>query len=141
MQTKTEGQVFIFAGLGQQFFPNTTEDDAAIIAVATFDGAGDFIPLDLSEKKIVNGELVFKTAEDLAAEKLVECNVLKTQYEADRLAALSSPELTIWHDSTLSQVDKDKINAVRQQWYAMSEQANYPFGFIPPVLDSDIGSK
>lgn len=135
MKGKTENQVFVTTDMIQHYFPHAAKDDSWIIVDgASFDDNGDFVPLDLSSKKIVNGELVFKTGEDLAAEELVKCDALKTQYEAERMAALSSPELTIFHDSTLSQVDKDKINAVRQEWYAMTDQPNYPLDFIRPSL-------
>jgi hypothetical protein len=125
MMLKTNEQRFVFADMSYQDFPNSTGKECVLVERA----------VDLVGKKILNGELVNKTGADLAAEKQLESDALDAQYKAQRSTALSSPELTIYHDSTLPVAEKDKINAVRQDWYNMTAQVGYPLDFVRPQLN------
>lgn len=121
---KTESQRFVFPDMGYQDFPHSTGRECVIVDSS----------VDLTNKKIVNGKLVNKSKKDLAAEVVEKSTALDAQYKAERTTALSSPELTIYHDSTLPQGEKDKINAVRKKWYDMTAQENYPLDFVRPEL-------
>lgn len=130
VKNSEEKIVFLDAEGAYQTFPNhimESDKNRPFVVV----GAG----FDLEGKKIENGQLVDKTEADLEAETQAENTALSDKYRAMRSAALSSPELTIYHDSTLSQAEKDEINAVRQAWYDMTNQANYPASFVRPALN------
>lgn len=136
MKTKTTKQIFIDPSMEQHWFPHDAKDESWIIVDgATFDELGDFIPLDLSGKKIVNGELILKTDEDLAEEKAAEGVLVDAEYKAQRKMAEMSYELTIFPDSTLSTAQKNDIKRVRQEWKDITVQTNYPFEFVAPALD------
>lgn len=135
MRTKTESQVFVFPDLSQQYFPNVTSNNVCVVMPAKFDAEGNFVALDLSGKKFSDGELVFKTGEDLATEKTAEGVVLDAQCKNKRKAALMSFELTIFPDTTLNADQQNDIRLVRQKWKDMTAQTNYPFEFVEPALE------
>lgn len=135
MKSKTESQIFILPDMTQQYLPHTPEsDDWLIVDGAVLDDNGDFIPLDLSDKKLVNNELVDKTSEDLAVERQIESDQLDAQYKTQRQKALLSFDLTVFPDSTLTTEQIENINRVRQEWFDMTSQSNYPFEFVTPAL-------
>ena len=128
MKTKTETQRFVFSDMGYQDFPHTTNRECIVVEKS----------LDLINKKVVDGELVDKTSADLEVEESTRRAALDEQYKAQRKDALSSPDLTIYYDSTLSQSKVDAISRIRQEWYNMTTQTNYPFDFMTPTLQESL---
>jgi hypothetical protein len=124
LMTKEDSERFVFAN-GYQDFPNTTDRECVVVAK-------DF---DLTNKKLVAGELVDKDEADIAAELAIEFSALDAKYKENRKTALMSFDLTIFTDSTLSDDQKTDIVRVRQEWMDMTNQSNYPFDFIAPALD------
>lgn len=122
---KEDGQRFVFNDLGVQDYPNQTGKDCVVVDKS----------FDLTNKKILNGELVDKDADDLAAELAAKNSVLDIEYKAQRKTALMSFELAIFSDTALSDAQQADILRVRQEWFDMTSQNNYPADFVVPSLD------
>jgi len=128
---KSELQVFLFEDGSFQIFPDFTIDTKAARVLAVEDH-------DYNHLKVVAGEAVLKTQEDLAEEKAAEGVLLDAEYKAQREIALGSTELTPYFDSTWSADKLAAVNVVRQAWYSMTDQAGYPFDFVAPELNKTL---
>jgi hypothetical protein len=124
LMTKEDNERFVFVN-GYQDLPNTTERECVIVAK-------DF---DLTNKKLVAGDLINKNESDISVELAAKTSVLDARYKAQREMALMSFYLTIFTDTTLSGDQQTDILRVRQEWMDMTSQSNYPFDFIAPTLD------
>lgn len=125
MKTKTKNQRFVFHDMSYQDFPNATNQECIVIEKNT----------SLTNKKILNGQLVEKNADDLAAETTARNAELDAQHKHERKTALMSFELTIFPDTTLSEQQQNDIKRVRQEWLNITTQANYPNDFVKPELN------